>query len=42
MIILYSAGIFIRINKTCDMKYMPISWAKTKTIMFDDFDEEIL
>lgn len=42
MMIRYSDGIFIRIRRTDEQKYMPIIWASIKTIMFDDFDDDIL
>lgn len=38
----YSGGIFMRINSTDEQKYMPMIWAKTSTMMFDDLLDEIL
>lgn len=42
MITRYSAGIFILIRSTDEQKYIPINWASTRTMMFDDLLEEIL
>lgn len=38
----YSGGMFILISSTDEQKYIPIIWASIKTIIFDDFDDEIL
>lgn len=42
MIILYSGGMFIRISRTLEQKYMPMIWASIRTMMLDDLDDEIL
>lgn len=42
MIMRYSGGMFIRISKTDEQKYMPMICANTSTMMFDDLLDEIL
>lgn len=38
----YSAGMFMRISSTDEQKYIPISCARTRTMMFDELLDEIL
>ena len=35
MIALYSGGMFIRINTTIEVKYMPMIWEKKRTRMLE-------
>ena len=35
MIARYSGGMFIRINTTIEVKYMPMIWEKKRTRMFE-------
>lgn len=38
----YSAGMFIRMSSTEEQKYIPMSWARISTMIFDDLLDEIL
>lgn len=42
MITRYSAGMFILISSTDEQKYIPISWARNSTIVFEDLLDDIL
>lgn len=42
MMMRYSDGMFILMRSTDEQKYMPMIWARIKTMMFEDFDDEIL